>query len=90
LRAVNSERIFDDNLQLILSQLNNEGGYDLVIGIPFFRESPHLPELLQLVDKILCKLIGKRYLIVCAGDQYCNETLSTIQGLQLENPHMEY
>lgn len=90
MRAVNSERIFDDNLQLILSQLNNEGGYDLVIGIPFFRESPHLPELLQLVDKILCKLIGKRYLIVCAGDQYCNETLSTIQGLQLENPHMEY
>lgn len=90
MKAINTERIFDDNLRIILSQLNNEGGYDLVIGIPFFRESPHLPELLQLVDKILRKLIGKRYLIVCAGDQYCNETLATIQGLQLENPHMEY
>ncbi len=90
MKQVNTEKIFDDNLCTIKAQLSEETRYDLVIGIPFFKESKDLPELLKLLDELLGKLIGKRYLIVCAGDECCQDTLAMIKELYLVNPHLEY
>ena len=64
--------------------------YDLVIGIPFFSENRNLPALIESLDEVLQQWIGRRYLIVCVGDHYSDETLHTIQGLTLKHLHLEF
>jgi len=86
----NTEAIFDEKLRRIMSLLDKDASYDLVIGIPFFEETERLSMLLQLLDEILHNLIGRRYLIVCAGDYSSEETLTAIQKLQLTCTHIEY
>ena len=69
--------------------LEDYGNFDLVIGIPF-RNDEELPQILLSIDEVLQSWIGKRQLIVCAGDCSGEETLQVIQDLELKHPHIEF
>ncbi|MCX5779887.1 MAG: hypothetical protein NTV45_03510, partial [Firmicutes bacterium] len=87
---VNTEAIFDEKMGSILPLPAEFANYDLVIGIPFFNESGNLPGVLESIDEVLQQWIGRRYLIVCAGDHDSDEPLRSIQGLKLKHPHLEF
>ncbi len=87
---LNSEEIFDKTMEGIYPQLKQLASYDLVIGIPFSEESHKLLAVLESIDEVLDSWIGRRQLIVCAGDYAGRETLDLIQGLYLKHPHLEF
>ncbi|NLT20979.1 MAG: glycosidase [Syntrophomonadaceae bacterium] len=76
-----------DEIQPLLAQYSN---YDLVIGIPFRDEIDHLPKMLASIDQVLKSWIGRRQLIVCAGDYSAGPILDTIHLLNLQHPHIEF
>ena len=84
------EEIFDKKIHSITSLLGKDASYDLIIGIPFSKETENLPKLLKLLDEILQNLIGRHYLIVCAGEITGEDTLAVIKKLQLKHAHIEY
>ena len=86
----NRESIFDEEMKKILPQMDNYTDYDLVIGIPFNNDSQDLPRVLQSVDEVLQKWIGRRQLIVCVGDASASSTLDLIQKLSLHHPHLAF
>ncbi|NLV22769.1 MAG: glycosidase [Syntrophomonadaceae bacterium] len=86
----NRESIFDEEMKKILPQMDNYTDYDLVIGIPFNNDSQDLPKVLQSVDEVLQKWIGRRQLIVCVGDASASATLELIQKLSLHHPHLAF
>ena len=87
---VNSEAVFDEKIKSILPLLGEYNNFDLVIGIPFYNENEKLPLILKSIDEVLQSWIGRRQLIVCAGDCSGEQTLREIQGLTLKHPHIEF
>lgn len=83
------EACFDDKINHIFSELD-QGGFDLIIGIPFHNEKETLPMVLQSLDQLLQSWIGNRQLIVCAGDDSSQDAFATIKQLALKHPHIEY
>jgi len=90
LTHINSEAVFDEKVKSILPLLEEYNNFDLVIGIPFYNENEKLPLILQSIDEVLQSWIGRRQLIVCAGDCSGEQTLQAIQGLTLKHPHIEF
>ncbi|MEA4925935.1 MAG: glycosidase [Syntrophomonadaceae bacterium] len=86
----NSEAVFDDKVKSILPLLQDYNNFDLVIGIPFYNDPEKLPLILKSIDEVLQSWIGRRQLIVCAGDYAGEQTLQAIQGLTLKHPHLEF
>lgn len=86
----NIESIFDQTMKEIAPRLKRFTDYDLVIGIPFLDEQERLVALLNSVDQVLQSWIGRRQLIVCAGDISAGETLQAIKNLNLKHPHVEF
>ncbi|MBK5261234.1 MAG: glycosidase [Peptostreptococcaceae bacterium] len=84
------EEIFDKKIHSITSLLDKDASYDLIIGIPFSKETGNLPKLLKLLDEILQKLIVRHYLIVCVGESTGEDTLAAIKKLQIKHAHIEY
>lgn len=62
------EAEFERSLRNFYGRLENFKNYDLVVGIIFEKEDPNLLEMLEKVDKLLFKWMGKRQLIVGIGD----------------------
>lgn len=87
---LNSEEIFDQTMEEIYPRLKQLASYDMVIGIPFNEESHQLLKVLESIDEVLNSWIGRRQLIVCAGDYSARETLDLIQGLKMKHPHLEF
>ena len=87
---MNSEAVFDEKIKSIKPLLEDYANFDLVIGIPFLDENSRLPSVLQSIDDILQSWIGRRQLIVCAGDYSGEKTLSEIESLALKHPHLEF
>ncbi len=87
---VNRESLFDQTIKEIAPQLERFTDYDLVIGIPFLDEQERLVALLNSVDQVLQSWIGRRQLIVCAGDISAGQSLHTIENLNLKHPHIEF
>lgn len=87
---MNSEAVFDEKVKNILPLLQDYNNFDLVIGIPFYNEHEKLPSILKSIDEVLQSWIGRRQLIVCAGDYSGGQTLQAIQGLSLKHPHVEF
>jgi len=87
---INREEIFDKTILDIMPQISNFTNYDLIIGIPFIDEGEHLTELLCSVDRVLKTWMGKRQLIVCAGDHSAGKTLELLNGLDLQHPHLQF
>jgi hypothetical protein len=87
LTQVNRESLFDQTIKEIAPQLERFTDYDLVIGIPFLDEQERLVALLNSVDQVLQSWIGRRQLIVCAGDISAGQSLHTIENLNLKHPH---
>ncbi|PKM78306.1 MAG: glycosidase [Firmicutes bacterium HGW-Firmicutes-15] len=87
---INSEAVFDDKMKSITPLLEDYANYDLVIGIPFNNESSRLATTLKSIDEVLQSWIGRRQLIVCAGDCSGEQILGEIQGLTLKHPHIEF
>ncbi len=87
---LNSEAVFDEKIRSILPLLQDYHNFDLVIGIPFYNESEKLPLILRSIDEVLQSWIGRRQLIVCAGDCSGEQTLREIQSLTLKHPHIEF
>lgn len=86
----NTEAVFDAKMKSILPLLGDYSNFDLVIGIPFYNEKEKLPIILNSIDEVLHSWIGKRQLIVCAGDCSGEQTLKEIEGLSLKHPHLEF
>ncbi len=87
---LNSEEVFDQTMEKIYPRLKQLASYDLVIGIPFNEDSHKLLAVLESIDEVLDSWIGRRQLIVCAGDYAGKETLDLIKGLNLKHPHLEF
>lgn len=87
---MNSEAVFNEKIKNILPHLEEYNNFDLVIGIPFYNENEKLPLILQSIDEVLQSWIGRRQLIVCAGDCYGEQTLRKLQNLNLRHPHIEF
>lgn len=85
-----TEQRFDQLMSDIRPQLAAYANYDLVIGIPFIDETDHLPLLLSSIDQVLKTWIGRRQLIVCAGDASAAGLLENIKSLKLDHPHIEF
>jgi predicted GH43/DUF377 family glycosyl hydrolase len=89
LSNMTAEAVFDDKISEIISGLD-QGGFDLVIGIPFSNEKDTLPLVLKSLDELLQSWIGNRQLIVCSGDATGQEVLDIIKQISLKHPHIEY
>lgn len=87
---INSEAVFNEKMGGILPLLEEYNNFDLVVGIPFYNENEKLPLILQSIDEVLQSWIGRRQLIVCAGDSSGEQTLEIIQNLDLKHPHIEF
>jgi len=90
LTHINSEAVFDDKMKEIIPLLGDYTNYDLVIGIPFYSGNSRMPIILKAIDEVLQSWIGRRQLIVCAGDCSGEHILSEIQKLNLKHPHIEF
>ncbi|MDD2373262.1 MAG: hypothetical protein PHF03_06750, partial [Syntrophomonadaceae bacterium] len=84
------ESAFDQTMKEIAPMLQRFNDYDLVIGIPFLDEQERLVTLLKSVDNVLESWIGRRQLIVCAGDISAGDSLQGIKELNLKHPHIEF
>ncbi|MEA1961372.1 MAG: glycosidase [Bacillota bacterium] len=82
----NTESIFDDKIKTLQPILEDYVDYDLVIGLPFINEKDALLSVLTSIDDVLNQWIGRRHLIVCAGDACGEETLQAIETLRLNHP----
>ncbi|MGS0763734.1 glycoside hydrolase family 130 protein [Syntrophomonas curvata] len=87
---LNRESLFDQTMKEIAPRLTRFTDYDLVIGIPFLDEQERLAALLNSVDQVLQSWIGRRQLIVCAGDISAGQSLRTVKNLDLKHPHIEF
>ena len=85
-----TDAIFDEKLDSIKSLLDKDANYDLVIGIPFFKETEKLPRFLEVLEEVLLNLRGRSYLIVCAGDYSSEDVLASTKELQFTHEHIEY
>ena len=90
MNQTNRASIFDEKMQEILPQLDSFTDYDLVIGIPFYNETNDLPQVLQSIDEVMQRWIGRRQLIVCVGDACGIKSFASIQRLSLHHPHIEF
>jgi hypothetical protein len=90
LSHINSQEVFDNKIKSIIPLLADYANYDLVIGIPFSNESLRLATTLKSIDEVLQSWIGRRQLIVCAGDCSGEQILKQIQELTLKHPHIEF
>ena len=90
MNQTNRASIFDEKMQEILPQLDSFTDYDLVIGIPFYNETDDLPQVLQSIDEVMQRWIGRRQLIVCVGDACGIDPFASIQRLSLHHPHIEF
>jgi hypothetical protein len=86
----NSEAVFDEHIKQIIPLLEDYADYDLVIAIPFYNETDTLPLVLKSIDQVLQSWIGRRQLIVCAGDCSAGPTLQAIQQMPMNHPHLEF
>ncbi len=84
------ESIFDEQINLILPQLESYNNYDLLIGISFHNNDQDLKQMLQSVDEVLKKWIGRRQLIICVGDANAEDIMHTIENIQLYHPHLAF
>ncbi|NLB53774.1 MAG: hypothetical protein GX808_12690, partial [Syntrophomonadaceae bacterium] len=90
MNPINSEEIFEKTMLDITPQLSYFNNYDLVIGIPFINEGDQLTQLLRSIDEVLKKRMGKRQLIVCAGDHSAGATLEMLNNITLQHPHIQF
>ncbi|MDD4802017.1 MAG: glycosidase [Syntrophomonas sp.] len=87
---INSEAAFENKMKSITPFLDEYVNYNLVIGIPFDSQSDGIAATLKSVDEVLQSWIGRRQLIVCAGDYNAEHIMHQIQGLQLKHSHIEF
>jgi len=86
----NSQELFDQKMAEIYPQLKHLANYDLVIGIPFYDEKDKLLTVIESIDEVLDSWMGRRQLIVCAGDYSAKDTLELLNQLNLKHAHLEF
>lgn len=83
---INTEALFDEVIKECLPLIKDYSDYDLVIGIPFNKDSHNVTELLKSIDEVLQSWIGRRQLIVCLCDGDASLILNNIKELSLRHP----